>query len=78
MDEQLERYVEGRCGKCATPRKRTNPAWLRAQRKRAGLTLRELARRLKVSAAFISQIELGLCACPPRFSEAYAALEDKK
>ena len=36
-----------------------NGAHFRAVRKRAGVTLREMARRMNVSAAYVSRIERG-------------------
>jgi len=39
--------------------KTINPKWLREQRKRKGMSLREMARKLGYSAAFISDVELG-------------------
>lgn len=38
---------------------RMNPKWLRARRLKAGLSLRELARLLNVTASYLCDIELG-------------------
>lgn len=65
------------CPTCGTPRSILNPAWLRDTRKRAGLTLREMARRLKFSAPYISDIEHGRRRCLPKVRAAYESLEPK-
>lgn len=36
-----------------------NPVWLSFRREKSGLSLREVARRLKISASYLSDIELG-------------------
>lgn len=48
---------------------------LRHARSQAGISLRELARQLGLSAPYISDIELGRRACPLRVEQAYRNLE---
>lgn len=36
-----------------------NPAWLREVRKKKGISIRQMAKKLKLSAPFISDVELG-------------------
>lgn len=53
------KFAPHTCGHCGMTRKTLNGAWLRWKRKRAGLGLRELSRRVKLSAAFLSDVERG-------------------
>lgn len=54
-DVSPERRV--RCPHCGNWTTVVNGLWLREKRKRAGLSLREMARRLDLSAAYVSDIE---------------------
>ena len=51
------KYVPVLCPTCGTPESILNGAWMAHARLRAGLTLREFAQRLGVSAAYICDIE---------------------
>ena len=62
------------CGQCGTPRSVVDGAWLRAKRREAGLTLREMARRLEFSAPYICDVELNRRNCTPEIRAAYEAL----
>lgn len=62
------------CSQCGSPRAVVNGAWLRERRKRAGLTLREMARRAGVSAAYVCDIEHSRRNCLPAMREAYENL----
>lgn len=69
-----------RCPKCDGTGKvgHVHGLSLRIARERAGLGLRETARRAKVSAPYLSDIELGRRDCPDRTLERIvAALEGK-
>lgn len=46
---------------------------MRVLRKDAGVTLREMARRIGVSASYLSDLELGRRRWSPRFRSAYEA-----
>jgi len=46
------------CTTCGSPRAFVDGAWLREQRKGAGLTLREVARRLGFTASYVCDVEL--------------------
>ncbi len=50
---------------------RTNPAWLRYIRERAGVTLRGMAKRLGVSAAYVCDVEKGRRAIPDSWRAEY-------
>ena len=62
------------CHTCGTPQAVIDGAWLRARRKAAKVTLREMARRLEFSAPYICDVELNRRACSPKIREAYEAL----
>lgn len=62
------------CPKCGTPQKVLNGLWLRTRRERAGIGLREFARRLEISAPYLSDIERNYRACPEVISRAYDGL----
>lgn len=63
------------CPTCGRPRPRLNGAWLRGKRERAGLSLREMARRMKLSAPYVSDIERNRRGCPDKVRQAYEALQ---
>ena len=48
--------------------------WMQKARRKAGLTLREVARRAKFSAAFVSDCELGRRAANAKLEKIYLAL----
>lgn len=66
------------CGHCGMTRQTLNGAWLRWVRERAGLSLREVARRAKLTPAFLSDIERGNRHATPRVEAAYAGLQTRK
>lgn len=53
---------------------RINPAWLRWRRERAGLSLRSFADRLRFSAAYLCDIELGRRNVTAKILTAYEGL----
>lgn len=68
------RTMDARCERCGGPVKRVNGAWLRVQRKNAGMSLRELGKWLGLSAGFLCDVERGKRRCSHTLAEAYAAL----
>jgi hypothetical protein len=70
----LNKFVSEPCRSCGTPQSVINGAWLRARRKAAQLTLREMARRLGFSAPYICDIELNRRHCSQVVRAAYEAL----
>jgi predicted transcriptional regulator len=54
-----------------------NHAFLRFVRLQAQVSLREMARRLGVSAAYVCDVEYGRRACPVAWLERYRALWDR-
>lgn len=71
----MDKYKDERCPKCDRPRPVVNPAWLRMVRQDAGLSVRAMARRLKVTATYISALELGKTNVTKRMEKAYETLE---
>lgn len=71
QQERIAKFTERPCPACGTPKSVVNGAWLRERRKRAGLTLREFAKRAGVSEAYICNIELGRRNCLPSMRDAY-------
>ncbi len=56
----IQKFRTEQCPRCgAREVKVVNPLWLRATRERAGLSLRELARRAGFTASYLCDIELG-------------------
>lgn len=70
----IVKFIPSPCPTCGTPKSIINGAWLRNERKTAGLTLREMARRLGLSAPFICDVELNRRNCSPKVRAAYEAL----
>lgn len=62
------------CRACGHPRRVRNGAYLRALREYGGLSLREMARRLAWSAAYLSDVELGRRAVTPGVWAGYRAV----
>lgn len=62
------------CPHCGTPRSVVEGAWLRERRLRAGLTLRQMAERQGVSAAYVCDVEKNRRNCLPKMRAAYEAL----
>jgi transcriptional regulator with XRE-family HTH domain len=55
-----------------------NPDWLRMKRNGAGLTLRDVAKRLHISAVYVCDIELGRRAVPARLHDLYRTFTAKE
>lgn len=57
----MHKYIPGNCPKCRRPLKlkEIRPGWLREEREKRGLSLRAAAKTLGMSAAYLSDIELG-------------------
>ena len=70
----VPKFTHGSCPTCGTPRSIINGQWLRTEREIAGLSLREMARRLEFSAPYLSDIEHNRRNCTPKIREAYEAL----
>lgn len=64
------------CSMCGTPKTVVNGEWLRFVRKRAGLSLRDFAKRAGVSAAYICDIEHNRRNCLPEMRANYETFED--
>jgi len=62
------------CPTCGAPRPVVDPASLRAIRLAAGLSLREVSRRLRISPSYLSDIERGTRACPEVVRVSYERL----
>jgi hypothetical protein len=62
------------CPTCGHGRKVIAGAWLRALREAAGISLRQMAKDLGYSPAFLSDVELGRRHCPQHVLDAYERL----
>lgn len=71
---KIEKFKQQPCSQCGTPRSVLNGDWLRHTRKHAGLTLRQFAERVGVSAAYICDIEKNRRNCLPAMRDAYECL----
>jgi len=60
-----------KCKHCGGTGELPNPAALRQKRKSAGLLLREVAKKLKISPTYLGDIERGARNCPPRVRRFY-------
>lgn len=65
------KFTDQPCPHCGTPRSVVNGAWLRERRKKAGYTLRDFAKRVGASAAYICDIEHNRRNCLPAMRDAY-------
>lgn len=70
----VPKHTHEPCSRCGAARRVVNPAWLRERRRRAGLSLREMARRLEFSPAYISDVETGKRHAVAHIVAAYEAL----
>ncbi len=59
------------CPTCGKGREVVNPAYLRAIREEAGLSLREMGRRIGVTATYLCDVELGRRRCTSVIERAY-------
>lgn len=64
-----------KCGACGHPKLVYGWPWLRYVRKNAGVGLREMSKKLCVSAAYLCDIELGRRRCPDRIGKHYEKFE---
>jgi len=55
----MNKYREIRCSRCDQIRKIVSYKWLRLVRVQSGLSLRRVAKEMKVSPTYVSQLELG-------------------
>lgn len=62
------------CSQCGAPQRVVDGSWLRARREAVGLSLREMAKRLDVSAPYLSDIERNRRNCLSYVRDAYEAL----
>ncbi len=72
------KWTAGCCRLCGGQTKILNPAWLRRQRQLAGFSLRALARRVGVSAPYLSDIERGARNCTQLLQVTYEQLRNAK
>jgi len=70
----LQKFTEEPCHACGAKLSVINGKWLATEREIAGLTLREMARRLNFSAAYICDVEKNRRHCSPKIRAAYEAL----
>ncbi len=70
-DKPPPKFTHGSCPTCGSPKSVINGAWLRFVRLRAGLTLREFAKRAGVSAPYICDIERNRRNCLPEMRKNY-------
>jgi hypothetical protein len=70
----ISEYEEGACKTCAAPMQIVNPAWLRWKRVKARLSLRAMSAKVRFSAPYLCDIELGRRPVPARVHEAYRKL----
>lgn len=59
------------CPCCGAMRPAINGEWLRASRKRMGLSLREMGKKAELSAMFLCDVEKGRRRALPRIYDAY-------
>jgi ribosomal protein S14 len=69
-----QKFKHEACCRCGTPQSVVNGAWLRLQRELAGLTLREAARRIGFSAAYLCDVEYNRRHCTPKVRTFYESL----
>ena len=70
----MQKFRDEPCHACGATRAVVNGAWLRERRKAAGLTIREMARRLNFTPAYICDVEKSRRHCSPDIRKAYEAL----
>lgn len=68
------KFTDEPCPRCGTAQKVVNGAWLRHRRQTAGLSLRDMAKRLGLSAPYISDVELKRRHALPHIVKGYEAL----
>ena len=70
----VQKHLDEPCHACGKSRAVINGRWLRLEREMAGLTLREMARGLEFSAAYLCDVEHNRRHCSPKILAAYEAL----
>lgn len=73
-EPRTPKFMDTPCTRCGHPRSVINGRWLRQEREIAGLTLREMARRLGFSVVYLSDIERNQRHCSPKIRAVYEAL----
>jgi transcriptional regulator with XRE-family HTH domain len=68
---KVPKFFDQPCPTCGTPRTVVNGLWLRERRIKAGYSLRDFAKRVGVSAPYISDIEHNRRRCLPAMRDAY-------
>lgn len=66
-----QKFLTIPCSTCGAPRKRVNGAWLREQREKAGLSLRDMGKKIGLSAAYLCDIEWNRRNCPEKALKVY-------
>lgn len=74
MSRHIKKFIDAACPHCGSPRAVVDGAWLRERRKLAGLTLKEMGRRLGVSVPYLSDVEWNRRNRLPAIVKAYEAL----
>ena len=69
-----KRFSEAACPRCGAPERVVNPQWLRAIRRESGVSLRDAAKRLGFTAAYLCDIEKGRRNALPHIVKGYEAL----
>lgn len=68
------KFTSVKCGSCGASREVVKGSWLRKQRLSAGISLREMARRLELSPMYISDVEREKRHCTRKIAQAYDRL----
>ena len=66
-----------KCQTCGHKRRVVNGRWLGWIRKKAGQTMRDVAKRAKCSAPFVNDVEKNRRTCAPRLRAVYSNLYRK-
>lgn len=69
-----KKFIDLPCPHCGSPRSVVDGAWLRERRELARVTLREMGRRLGVSAPYLCDVEWNRRSRLPNIVKAYEAL----
>ena len=70
------KYTTVKCGSCGSVIEVVKGSWLRKVREQTGISLREMARRLNLSAGYISHVENGERNGTPDIWRQYEKLAD--
>lgn len=74
MSKARAKFIDTPCPHCGSQKSVVDGAWLRERRELAGLTLREMGRRLGYSAPYLSDVEWNRRNRLPAIVKAYEAL----